>query len=199
MPIEIVKERNSKFDKKDWSYVLKQKNKAFGFIFLSEKNYTLGWDGKIDFSKLEDIALQKVKSLFSLEVPVKTIAIKPNVKSYIGYSSKDKSGLLEFDYNKKTQSELLMYDFLLKNSNIINFARYDIDSGNFNYTFTAENNENADVKKSGYSEITIKQPYSQSFTSSLFNWILETHRDSKRLQDINVEEVTKQIKDIVRI
>jgi len=176
LTIEEVTRSNEEGDNQANIFYLRVGDIDFGYLYLTADNYTLAWDGSLDFEYLDETAryylykqLDATKTIFSF-----------SLERYTTEASLIVSGeLKKFQFAHVKQPE--EYRQVLADPNQISFARYDfkLESLPHTYSFTAENPACTPQKDR---EMAILLPRSLPLTKSTLRWVVGNHVSFRELK-----------------
>lgn len=148
----------------------------FGYLYITEENYTITWMGNLDFHYIDESAqyffyrqLDELKSRFEFSIEKYTTCVS--------IIAADKLHRFKFKYSDNPQE----YRTILDDPDQITFARYDfqLSSQPGVYCFSAEKAQDA---SSGGGELAILLPRHQPLAKGLLRWIVKNHISFKRLR-----------------
>jgi hypothetical protein len=159
-------------------YMLRTDQIPFGFLYVGARVCTLGWQGTLIFSRLDEEVLTELPSLITNT----RIEHLPTDKVSVSLVKQVRE-LVEYDLAVKPQYEEYSHD--INRPDMISFARYDAELYRpqqllrpILYAFTAENPQ----WSSGESEITVLLPRFEPWPERLLDWVIRHHVDSGILQ-----------------
>jgi hypothetical protein len=168
-------------------YSISIDQEPFTFLFVGPEAYTLAWNGRVDFSKIDDEAL--------LYLPVQLFSepVSSQDEIDVSFIVADYRDILT-QYSLNDPEELSRYKKDVRIYTQLLFARYDVNwSRSHSYSFIAQNAERArpafrirsvDVGhfqrvRKDYNELAVKLARGYSISEKLLMWIVERHVDEK--------------------
>lgn len=150
----------------------KKEPQYFGLLFKDKKEnkYVIAWNGKLDFSRLDEAVLHTLPSILLQQ----EINMEQN-NSLIFATFFTQNGPDENDECFETYSHKKRKKLVQKPN--IAFARYDISCTHpiIEYGLTAEN-PNHPENLNSFTEFAVKQPITKKpMTLDFFDWILSNH------------------------
>jgi hypothetical protein len=170
----------------------------FADIFTDEDGVSFIWPGIIDFAQLEETALGKIPSLLTADQQIlHTDDTSTQKATKVIFSTVWENDPFR-EYSLSNKRHLQRYRNMLSKPGKITFARYDIDSPNLSYSFTADN-VTASEHARQHPELAVRVPYGRELSESLIEWAASTHKDTATftLDRQTLAEVTKRVNNTV--
>ena len=161
------------------AFLIRLENDVFAFLYMNRENYTLAWNGQIDFSGLHVEAITRLSFLISSgNLFLEPDNIETRIATFVSLLIEDQEdSLIEFPleidalYNR--------YKQMMRHPDKVSFVRYDINykviQPTLRYSFTAEN---PSLSGKPFGELAIRLPRSRECSELLLDWIIQHH--SKR-------------------
>jgi len=174
----------------------------FGWIYNrdGDDRYSLMWDGNLDFSNVEDVAIHEVSGILGCG----KFDLKRNLwyarrtllthKDYVLFNNE----LIE-DYISCCKDSFLNKKMTKGAAPFSSFIRYDVSVVNKKdnlliYSLTAENPVYSDEP----CEVAILQPTRQGFNRGLLEFMIKTHNDSDVVNGIDLDVGAAVIGDFLK-
>ena len=158
-------------------YMLNTPEVSLGFFYVSSDTCTLGWQGKFDFSSLDQEALGRLPSVIEPGWIPKNTEDTARVSLILRAQE-----LMRFDLTQSEQYQ--QYRQVIENAKGVSFVRYDVQNIArplpLQYSFTAEN---PNWQSSLNGELTILVSRLQQWTEDLVGWVFEHHIAGRDLQE----------------
>lgn len=147
--------------------------KPFAHLLTDPEGYSLAWDGKIDFTQLERLAINDLSAIISGGTD-RLKAGDPRTLAATTASFMLAQGLVEFEL--KDSEQYARYREILQSSDKIIFARYDINN---TYSFTADNPQF--ISNEDKPEVAVRLPSARRWPVEIIGWVAEHHIEAASL------------------
>ncbi len=179
-------------------YLLDVSGVRFGFLYVTSRSSTLGWNGSLGFERLESEVLEHL----SLRISAGQNWLNPNgqrtrdaVNVYFAIANE-----FSVECELKRLEDFSKYKDLLQKVHQISFVRYDVQDTSVTsplvYSFTAENPHWLPTQDC---ELTIKLPTFQSWTAGLLEWVTEHHLAGSFLKEkVDLQDASATLSELSR-